>query len=79
MERSIAAHNPADVVAWLQARTPERNLQLIEKAIVRGGVAADAGTISHSKLYNTMHPEAARASSAMPAIRMTWRTRPRRS
>lgn len=35
----------------------ERNLRVIEKAIVRGGEAADAGTISHSKLYNAMHPE----------------------
>lgn len=57
MERSIAANNPADAPAWRQARTQERNLRVIEKAIVRGGEAADAGTVSHSKLYNAMHLE----------------------
>lgn len=53
----VAANNPADAAAWRQARTQERNLRVIEKAIVRGGEAADPGSISHSKLYNAMHPE----------------------
>jgi hypothetical protein len=57
MERSIAVNNPADAPAFRQVRTQERNLRVIEKAIVRGGEAADPGTISHSKLYNAMHPE----------------------
>lgn len=52
MERSIAAHNPADAGAWREARTEYRNLLTLERAATAAGSNAAEGLISPSALRN---------------------------
>jgi hypothetical protein len=50
MERSIAAHNPADLGAWRQVRRNYRNMLVIEKAATGAGEQAAGGVITPARL-----------------------------
>jgi hypothetical protein len=67
MERSIALNNPAHAPAWRQARTQERNLRVIEKAIA-GRKAAGEGTVTLYRVDDAAFPPRVATDGSIPIV-----------